>query len=193
MFDNSMFDPHITSYNNNICVSTSIWLRLALLPIFLVVLPFLLLFLSLPLISLKVYGLQIVTLQAWGIGWIAAAMTAALEWPLWVAINPWRLRLDLTQRSYQLIQGWGPWARTRLGTTEDIRCLYLQINNKQWETSYKGVLVWKMRRLSFVIRITYDSQNEAQEWLQDVANKLDVAYLGVNPILNGKSSSTAEL
>ena len=183
-----MFDPYITGDDHSINVSTSISVRLALLPIFIVVLPFLLLFLSLPLISLKVYGLQLVTLQAWGIGWTAAALTAVLEWPLWIAINPWRLHLDFIQRSYQLTQGWGPWARTRLGTKEDIRCLCLQINNKRWPVTYKAVLVWKMRRLSFVLRISYESQIEAEEWLQNVADKLDVPYLGVNPIFNRKAS-----
>ncbi len=159
-------------------------------PIFLVVLPFLLFFLSLPLISLKVYGFQIVTLQAWLIGWTAAALTAVLEWPLWIVINPWQLQLDLDQHSYKLMQGWGPWARTRIGTTQDIKGLYLRVMKNQHDTRYKAVLVWKMRRLAFVLRITYNDQAEAEEWLQNLANQLNVSYLGVAPVIRKESSSS---
>ncbi len=59
-----MFEPHVTDDNHKITVNTSAEVRLVLLPVFLIVLPFLLLFLSLPLISLKAYGLHIVTLRA---------------------------------------------------------------------------------------------------------------------------------
>ena len=175
-----MLEPHVIDDNHKIIVNTSAEVRLVLLPVFLIVLPFLLLFLSLPLISLKVYGLHMVTLQAWGIGWVAAALTAALEWPLWIAINPWQLQLDLDRREYRLLQGWGPWARIRTGTTQDIKGVYLRPLRNQRNNSYKAVLVWKMRRLPFVLRITDYDPGEAQEWLQNLASKLAVPYLEVN-------------
>ena len=174
-----MFEPHVVDDNHKITVDTSAEVRLVLLPVFLIVLPFLLLFLSLPLISLKVYGLHMVTLQAWGIGW--AALTAALEWPLWIAINPWQLHLDLDRREYRLVQGWGPWARTQTGTAQDIKGLYLQSLKQQGINRCKIVLVWKMRRLSFVLRITDYDPGEAQEWLQNLASRLAVPCLEVNP------------
>jgi len=185
-----MFSPNVISDGHKITINTSAGVRLALFPVFLIVLPFLVFFLSLPLIFLKVYGFQIATLQAWLIGWAAAALTAVLEWPLWIAINPWQLQLDLDQRSYKLMQGWGPWARTRMGTTQDIRGLYLRIRKNQPNTRFKAVLAWKMRRLSFVLRITYSDQVEAEEWLQNLANQLNVPYLGVNPVLKKEPSSS---
>jgi len=184
-----MFTPNVISDARKITINTSRGVRLASFPIFLIVLPFLLFFLSLPLISLKVYGFQIATLQAWLIGWTAAALTGALEWPLWIIINPWQLQLDLEQHSYKLIQGWGPWARTRTGTAQDIKGVYLRVTKDQHGTRCKAVLVWKMRRLAFVLRITYNKA-EAEEWLQNLANQLNVSYLGVNPVLRKASSSS---
>ena len=166
-----MLEPQVEDTSEWLVVSRSPWLRLlsALAFVF---------FFCCTVLALASPFFTIVSGYArlnWGVSLGIAAFTFLPTCLFWYGSQSLELRLCFNEGYYEMRRGFRRFTHASRGRFSDIN--HLTIWNKQenrYDVSYTISLTWNNGRLPFTLRVFSNSQQEAVDWADTVAQRLNV-------------------